>query len=218
MPHRLFLALLLLSANAASAQVATFGTKTQPVGYLSLAAGFLRADPMLDASTDAVWDFGGALQFRGSVEYAIRNNSAFGAAGTYARVPMKYSDRGGLLSQCMRCDASATVWTALAFFRAGGGEGFHQILEIGAGATGYQDFETDDGRTLPPLEPDLDFSLGVGYGFGYGFGKRLSIFIVQSADQSLHQRGGSSSEGTSFVQHYVTRLGMRYGFGSRRSF
>jgi hypothetical protein len=102
--------------------------------------------------------------------------------------------------------------------RAGGGEGFHQIIEVGAGATGYQDFESEDGDRLAPLETDMDITLSVGYGFGYGFSNRLALFLVQSADQSLHQKGESSNDGTSSAQHYVTRIGLRYGLGTRRSY
>lgn len=218
MQLRFFTMLLLLGATAADAQLARVRSQAEPVGFISLGAGFLRPDQMRDASTNADWLFDATVQYRGSLEYAIRNQSAFGVAGTYARVPLRYRDRGGILGGgCTPCDADATIWTAVAFFRAGGGEGFHQIIEFSVGATGYQDFESDAGP-LPPADVDIDFSLGIGYGFGYGFGKRMSIFLVQSADQSLHQSGGSSSEGSSFVQQYVTRIGARYGFGTRRTF
>ena len=213
MPLRFFIALALLSANTAGAQLASISSRAEPAGYLSLAAGFLQAASIRDGSTSSDWLFDGAIQYRGSIEYALRNQGAFGVAATYARVPLEY--RGGDLLGCIRCDADATIWTAMAMFRMGGGEGFHQVIEIGLGATGYQDFETENGDALPPTEPDMDVTISVGYGFGFGFGKRTSIFLVQSADQSIHQRGGPENDGTTSVQHYVTRIGLRYGLGSR---
>ena len=214
MSLRFFLALALLSANTAAAQLASIRSRAEPAGYISLGAGFLQAASIRDGSTNSDWLFDGSIQYRGSIEYALRNQASFGVAGTYARVPLEYRGRG-LLAGCAACDADATIWTAMAMFRMGGGEGFHQVIELGIGATGYQDFETEDGQPLRPTEPDMDVTISVGYGFGYGFGKRTSIFLVQTADQSLHQRGGSENDGTTSVQHYVTRIGFRYGLGSR---
>ena len=225
MPLRFFLALLLLTAESAGAQLASLRTRTEPMGFISAGAGLYQLSRIVDASTEADWRFDATIQYRAAVELALRNQSAFGIAGTYAKAPLRYYDLA-TTAACRPCDATATVWTALAFFRAGGGEGFHQIIELGIGATGYQDFETEDGDPLPPnpdpsatSKPDIDITLSVGYGFGYGFGKRTQIFLVQSADQSLHQSGGNSGiDGSSSVQHYVTRVGVRYGLGTRRSY
>lgn len=214
MPLRFFIALALLSANTAGAQLASIRTRAEPAGYISLGAGFLQAASIRDGSTNADWLFDGSIQYRGSIEYALRNQAALGIAVTYARVPLEYRGRG-LFGSCSGCEADATIWTAMAIFRMGGGEGFHQVIELGIGATGYQDFESENGESLPPAEPDMDVTISVGYGFGYGFGKRTSIFLVQAADQSLHQRGGPENDGTTSVQHYVTRIGLRYGLGSR---
>lgn len=219
MPYRIIIALLLLAhAGVADAQVASLRTRTEPIGFVSLGAGLYRLNGIRDGVTNTEWRFDGTLQYRASIEYALRNQSAFGVAGTYARVPLDYRDLNSVIGSCARCDADATVWTGLAFFRAGGGEGFHQLIEVGVGATGYQDFESDDGERLAPLERDIDITLSVGYGFGFGFGNRMAIFLVQSADQSLHQKGDASNEGTSSVQHYVTRIGLRYGLGTRRTY
>lgn len=218
MAYRFLIALLLLCATSVDAQLASMRQRNGPIGFVSLGAGFLRPAHIRDGSTSADWLFDATIQYQGSVEYALRNQSAVGIAGSYARVPLEYRDRDGLFPACAACDADATIWTALAFFRAGGGSGFHQLIELGVGATGYQDFETEDGSPLPPAKADMDITLSVGYGFGYGFGDRAAIFLVQSADQSLHQRGDGSNEGTTSVQHFVTRIGLRYGLGNRRTY
>ena len=225
MPLRFFFALLLLIPESAGAQLASLRTRTEPVGFISAGAGLYQLNRIVDASTEADWRFESTIQYRAAVELALRNQSAFGVAGTYARVPLRYYQINPF-AFCRPCEGNATVWTALAFFRAGGGSGFHQIIELGIGATGYQDFETEGGDVLPPnpdqsatSEADIDITLSVGYGFGYGFGNRTQIFLVQSADQSLHQSGDNPNvEGTTSVQHYVTRVGLRYGFGTRRSY
>ena len=217
MRYSIIVALVLAHAGVADAQVARLRTRTEPVGFLSAGAGLYQLNGIRDGETNTEWRFDGTLQYRGSIEYALRNQSAFGIAGTYARVPLEYRDLNTVIGSCARCEADATVWTGLAFFRAGGGAGFHQIIEIGAGATVYQDFESEDGEPLLP-ERDVDITLSVGYGFGFGFGNRTAIFLVQSADQSLHQRGEASNDGTTSVQHYVTRVGLRYGLGTRRTY
>ena len=210
--------LLVVQANVADAQVVALRSRIEPVGFLSLGAGLYQLNGIRDGTTNTEWRFDATLQYRASIEYALRNQSAFGVAGTYARVPLDYRDLNSIIGACAQCEADATIWTAVVFFRAGGGEGFHQIIEVGAGATGYQDFESEDGERLAPLETDMDITLSVGYGFGYGFSNRLALFLVQSADQSLHQKGESSNDGTSSAQHYVTRIGLRYGLGARRSY
>ena len=218
MPYRFIIVLSILISSAADAQVARLRSRAEPVGFLSIGAGLYQPNSILDGSTNTEWRFDGTIQYRGTIEYALRNQSAVGVAGTFAKVPLDYRDRNSIIGGCTPCNADATVWTALAFFRAGGGEGFHQIIEVGAGATGYQDFVSEDGGKLPPLEADIDVTLSVGYGFGYGFSNRIGIFLVQSADQSLHQKGDDSNDGTTSVQHYVTRIGLRYGLGSRRTY
>jgi hypothetical protein len=157
--------------------------------------------------------------YRASFEIDARNTGGFGAAIGYADVPLDYY--GGALENggtaCLqRCTAHVKVWTVLANFHMGGGLGFHQVLDIGLGGTFYRDFTRDgDGASLPPLHGDVDPTLMVGVGFGYGFSPRFAISLVQDAAYVLHQREGLTGSTRSYSQQYVTRLGVRYGVGSR---
>src|SRR5687767_6573006 len=73
-------AALLLAAPLADAQVLPVPRRsTAPVAWASLSAGLIQFNNnILDGRTESVWDFGSALQYRGSVEMDVGN---FGAAG-----------------------------------------------------------------------------------------------------------------------------------------
>src|SRR5688500_12581233 len=116
-PYTIIIALLLLAhAGVADAQVARLRTRTEPVGFISVGAGLFQPNGIRDGETNTEWRFDGTLQYRASIEYALRNQSAFGIAGTYARVPLDYRDLNSVIGDCARCDADATIWTGLAFF------------------------------------------------------------------------------------------------------
>ena len=66
-----------------------------------------------------------------------------------------------------------------------------------------------------PVSADTDVSFTFGYGFGYGFTSRLQLSIVQDASYVLHQRDGLSGGADSSYEHFVTRIGLRYGLGAR---
>ena len=189
----------------------------EPSMWTSASVGMLAASNVTDGTTASAWNFGTSVQYRASIEWAIANQSGVGILGTFAPMPLSWHDLGGVFATCAGgCDAHADVWSAMAFFHAGGGEGFHQILEISAGAVVYDNFTRDsDDAQLGSGDADMDFALGVSYGFGFGLGPRMQIMLVQDAMQVFHQRenlaGGDDTSG----QHYTTRIGIRYGLGSR---
>lgn len=219
----LSLALLLAAAGAASplgAQIIRVSRTSSPVGWISGSAGIFQPRSIPDGTTSAVWDFGNALQWRGSVEMALQNHGSVGVTATYADTPLRYYDYSGRFVSCNvatnGCDAHAKVWTAMASFHMGGGAGFHQVIEISAGVLGYQDFTADDGGArLGPSSVDLDFALGLGYGFGYGITPRLQIALVQDYTAALHQKENLEGNTDTFSQHGATRLTVRYGLGTR---
>ena len=218
--HRLIVAAILLAFPTARAgsQIFQVPRGGGPAVWTSLSAGLHQLGDVEDGSTLSYWRFGSSVQYRTSFEMDVRGTGGFGAAIGYSDVSLAYY--GGELdgtTMCGRCDAHVKVWTAMANFHMGGGTGFHQVIDIGLGATFYRDFTRDsDGASLPPLHGDTDASLMVGYGFGYGFTPRLAISLVQDAAYTLHQREGLSGDARSYSQQYVTRIGLRYGVGTRR--
>ena len=214
------LALSIISAAPLGAQIIKVGRTSSPVGWISASAGIFQPRNISDGTTGSVWDLSTAFQWRGSIEMALQNQASLGVSATWSDVPLRYFDYSGNFPGCSAaidgCDAHVKVWSALAQFRMGGGRGFHQVIEIGAGVLGYQDFTADDdGTRLGQSKADLDFALGVGYGFGYSFSPRFQIGLVQDYTATMHQKENLSGNVDTFTEHYATRLTLRYGLGSR---
>jgi len=214
------LALSIISAAPLGAQIIKVGRTSSPFGWISASAGIIQPRNISDGTTGSVWDLSTAFQYRGSIEMALQNQGAIGVSASWADVPLRYYDYSGDFPTCSEasngCDAHVKVWSALAEFRMGGGQGFHQIIEIGAGVLGYQDFTADDdGTRLGQSRVDLDFALGVSYGFGYSLSPRFQIGLVQDYTATMHQKENLSGNVDTFTEHYTTRLMLRYGLGSR---
>jgi len=221
--HRVLAALIALAiaAPVADAQILKVPRRsTDPLVWGSLSAGFLQFERnIVDGRTESVWDFGSALQYRGSAELGVGNSGAVGLAVGYANAPLTYYQLSPTATtvDCLdQCDAHAQVWTVMGTFHMGGGIGFHQIIDISAGTTIYRDFTTDDQNlAIGPPSPDRDISLSIGYGFGWGFGPRLQLMLVQDAAYTMHQRDGLSGGDSANSQQFTTRIGARVGLGSK---
>ena len=211
---------LAVAAPLAGAQVIQVPRRgSEPVMWGSLSAGLLQfGNDIVDGRTESVWRFGSALQYRGTAELDVGNSGAVGMAVGYSNAPLTYFQRttSGDPECSSRCEVHAQVWTVMGTFHMGGGAGFHQVIDLGVGATVFRDFSIDgSGRSIGPTSPDKDISLSVGYGFGYGFGNRLQIMLVQDAAYMMHQRDGLSGGQSSATQQFTTRLGVRFGLGTR---
>lgn len=197
-------------AWSAEAQIIQPSIRTQPVAWTSLAVGWFQQGEVCGA--DACWDFGGAPQFRVTLERPLGSRATLGVAATAARAPLIY--RGGLLGgSCSSCDADANVTQFLGQFHMGGsGSGFHQVVDVSAGATMYSNFRGTDGTRLGPGGASFDVTFGVGYGFGVALSPRTHVTLVQGWGLTLHERQPGRSENTSVQQ--TTRIGARFGLGN----
>jgi hypothetical protein len=219
---------LAASSRAAAAQILSMSGPTEPLAWVSAGVGYLQTgSDVRDGRTGSIWRFGNGAQYRLGVEKSISNQSSLGLTVTHARMPLTYYDVsvvppvpvGTPFDAACRngCDAHASVQSLVASFHAGGGIGIHQVIEIGAGATRYSSFRRDaDDVALAP-ESNLDASLSVGYGFGFPIGRTLQLTLVQDAAAVIHERTGLRGGQSSISQFYTTRLGVRYGLGSRRA-
>jgi hypothetical protein len=213
---------LALLAAPAGAQIIRVPRSSDPVVWTSVGVALLQTQSVVDGRTNSVWDLDGssAAQYRASIEMPIANQSTIGITGTYARMPFEYrlrsTDAPVPDESCTRCDAHLDVSSIALAFHAGGGLGLHQVIEAQAGVTRYSNLRADDGRTLAPTSGDTDLSFAFGYGVGYAVSPRFQITLVQDFGFALHQRDGLGGGERSTVQQRMTRLGVRYGLGSKR--
>lgn len=214
------LAAAALPTTRADAQILRVPKNTQePALWAGLGIGYYQMNDVLDGRTNTAWAFGSGAQYRGTLEYSIGRGSSIGVTGTWAHLPLRYESLDGtpLPSGALAEDAHADVTSLMGTFHAGGGQGFHSVLEAGLGVTRYANFKSDaSGATLAPVG-DTDFSFSVGYGFGYTMGRSAEFFVVQDYGNAIHQRDGLPNNARTNVQQLTTRIGARFGTGTRRS-
>ena len=203
---------LLAAASAMQAQIIRPSYLTRPAAWTSLSVGWLQQGNVCGADASTCWDFGGAPQFRATLELPVGSGASVGIAGTTARVPLIYTSSLALTSSCP-CDANANVSQILGNLRLGGGTGFHQVIDLSAGTTLYSNFRSTDGTRLGSGKTVSDVSFGLGYGFGYSLSSRAHVMVVQEWMLVLHERRPGSSENTSTQQ--TVRVGGRFALGEK---
>ncbi|MDQ3673773.1 MAG: hypothetical protein M3365_05300, partial [Gemmatimonadota bacterium] len=170
--------IIMASAETLSAQRRVPGIRSgEPATWIGGGLGFFTGNGVNDGRTSSTWDFGSSTnyQYRASLERAIANQSSFGLVGTYVRIPFIYSSTAVVppsgATTCGRCEAHLDMMTISATFHAGGGPGFHQVIEASGGVAQYTNLKRDsDGAELAPAGGNIDPIFSFGYGFGYGFG------------------------------------------------
>lgn len=219
------IALTCAIGNVTGAQIARRSAgQPAPTTWMSFSVGVMDLSAVHDGSTDSNWEFGNAVAYRISLEMPIQNQSTIGISGAFARVPLTYvphsvvsvdlvpgaSEPAGCFALC---DADATVTQLVATFHAGrNGLGFHQVIDLSLGATGYSAFRArSSGARLPPTQLDADLLTGIGYGFGYAFSPDMQITLVQEGFLSVHQRTNLAGNANSLGRQFVLRLGTRFG-------
>jgi hypothetical protein len=208
------LALLLTATAELHAQIIQPVYRSRPVAWASLSVGWFQPGDSCGAAESECWDFGGAPQFRATLELPVGNSASFGIAGTMAKVPLIFRTSTLLPGSCNGCDADANVSQILANFRLGGGAGagFHQVIDLSAGTTLYSNFRSTDGARLGSGTVS-DLSFGLGYGFGYSLSPRTQVVLVQEWMLVLHERRPGSSENTSTQSNI--RVGGRVALGEK---
>ncbi len=198
---------------------------TEPAYFLSGAFGMFTAEAVNDGASHSRWDFGNrtSWQYRAAIEKAIQNQSSIGIVATHVTLPFTYSAvttpgtaLAGSGATCTQCGAHLDMESLAATFHAGGGLGFHQVLDASVGATKYRNLRRDsDNAALAPKDGSVDGSFLFGYGFGYGLSSSVSVNLVQEYGIVLHE-GTNLPNGTSNTNTIrSTRIGLRFGFGTR---
>lgn len=205
--------LLLVGAAPALAQAPFPRVPPRPNAWASLSVGIYNLQDIYDPRSDAVWDFGNMVQFRGSLERELQRGTAVGVVGTLARAPLSYSG-----PEC-DCDADLTLWQVLGLFRLGGSGsiGFHQVIEIGAGVTGFSNFNRRTGSGSIGRGTAIDPTVKIGYGLGFPLAANTEFMLVQEVGFMFHERGDrAAGDDSSIPRTWSTRVGIRYGLGRRR--
>jgi hypothetical protein len=224
---------LAMLAGTVDAQISGMRKASAPTWWMSGSIGTFNAGAVDDGTTQTRWDFGRTTswQYHVSIEKAFQTSSAIGIIGGYAHVPFTYRYTGPITPSCPSCnvtgastttgvicgtcDAHMNVESLAATFHTGGGLGFHQVLEVSAGATAYRNLTEDaDGSMLAPKNGDVDGSIFLGYGFGFGLSETSEVVLVQDYGIVLHQGQNlpTGSSNTNTIRSL--RLGLRVGFGS----
>lgn len=207
------------AASAAGAQFSNFPRSNEPAYWMSFGVGAMNGQGVQDGATTSAWDFGQqtSWQYRATLEKAIQNESSFGILATYANVPFTY--RSGATTgtnTCSTCAAHLNMFGLHGQFHAGGGLGFHQVIQVAAGVTAYRNLRQDTGGgALAPVGGAVDPSFVLGYGFGYGFSPNAELTLIQDYGLILHENTGLPSGTSNTNTIRSTRFGIRYGFGSR---
>jgi len=189
----------------------------QPIAWTSLSIGWFSHQGLCDPNSGACWDFGGAPQWRGTLELPMGRGATIGAAATTARVPLIYNGAFSPLpsgaNTCAGCDADANITQYMGNLRIGGGTGFHQVIDLSAGMTVFSNFRSTDGTRLGGSAVSA-FNFVAGYGFAYSLSPRTQIMLLQDYGLVIHKRRSGSSSNT--AQQSTLRIGGRFGLGEKR--
>lgn len=215
--------MLLVSASPLAAQRTRVYRTSDPGVWVSGGVAGFTGTGVNDGTTSSTWDFGNSTnwQYRASLEKSIGNGSSFGVSGTYARVPFVYSSdlaplpSGVSGTRCGSCDAHLDMTTVLASFHAGGGYGFHQVIELNGGIVSYQSLKRDSDGAKLAGGGNIDPLFSLGWGVGYSFGDRTQIDFVPDYAIAIHERSGLSNGVSNTNSMRSLRLSVRMGFGGR---
>jgi hypothetical protein len=203
--------LLALGAGASAADAQIIDSRggrgrMGPSAWTSIFAGWTRHEPLCDPDSNSCWNFGSALQWRGTVEYPMGNGATIGVVGTHSRAPLLYSS-----GPIGTTDADANISQILGQLRIGGGSGIHQVIDMTAGTSLYSNFRrTSDGARLDSGTV-RNWSFALGLGFAMPFSPRSQMVLLQEFGYTIGKRmvGNPSNS----AQTYTLRLGLRLGLG-----
>ena len=206
---RTIVAVTFTSLAGASAEGQIFQSRgaSGPAAWIGANVGWFVPGTVVDGRSNATWDFGDGVQYRLSLEVPVGRGATLGAFGSWSRMPLDYTVRGGASIQ----SAHADVWTAGGQLHIGGGRGFHQILDISLGAMGFRNFREDGTNARLAPDDDTDFFVSIGYGFGFPLGRRAVLTLVQDAGYAFHQREGLSGSARTANRFFNLRAGIRAG-------
>ena len=211
----------LIMPTVASAQIRNRSVSANYGWWISGGASGVVLNDITDGVSQSKWTFGGdpLLQYRASIEKGIDEFTTIGVVAGYGKVAVSVQSIAAALnaklpSSCQTsCPATTEMWTALAQFRTGGGEGFHTLFEIDGGVTSFRRFiTTSDQIALTGITNSLDLTGTLGPGFGYALSRSFVVTLVQDFGIGFHSKTDLPS-GTGRTWHVrTTRASLRIKF------
>lgn len=207
-------ALLVASAQAAEAQIIRPTLRSRPAAWTSVAASYVRMRKAIhDGPSNSWWNFGEAVQYRGSIELPMGDVSSFGVAMTTSRMPLVYAGTA-TANSCTLCDANMTVQQYFGVMHLGiGSTGFQEVLDLSAGATRFSNIQQTSGSPLGTGKAVTDLTFAIAYGVGYSFTRGLQVHLMQEYSLVAHKRVAGTPSNT--AQQQTTRIGLRLALGAR---
>ncbi len=185
----------------------------EPGYWVGLSYGYVSGVTVGDDATSTIWQFGYTSQLRASIEKTMGSGMTLGASAGFSTAPLTYISSAFTAACAGTCAANANINQYMAFFRGGGGAGFHGVYALEAGMTEFSKFRTRDGdAALPPSGAKYDFSFGFGGGAGYGFSQTSEVYVAQQWDLVLHHQGNVNGTNTNAPRLSTFRGGFRIGF------
>src|SRR5207248_5460817 len=172
--RRTTIILLLCAASSLAAQFPRGRPSAEPGTWADFGIGISQGFDIDDGSTNSSWQFGTGTQYVVALDRTMEQQSSLGVTATFGKLPLRYF--GG---PCGSCDADANVTQILGHFHYGSGLGFHQVFELGLGATIFSNFrERASGVQIGPTS-DADLSFRFSYGFGFGLTPGSELAVLQ---------------------------------------
>lgn len=182
----------------------------EPDSWIAAGAVFTNAMGLRDDDRGAYWTVQGVTGYRVSIDKAMGMGTTVGVAVTFTN-PVTLVDGG---SSCpARCLASGQFVTyALNYRTSGVAPGMSSIGELSVGVVRPGTLrEKTSGLEIAP-DRTIPF-VGIGGGLSFTTSRRWQIELVQEYN-SIFSGGGIKGAST----QWLTRLGVRIGFGARDGF
>lgn len=152
--------------------------------WITAGSGDTRAIRMSDNASNGSWALERAKPVGITLDWGRRDRS-LGIAVSRTQYAMQFSG-----AACPSCAGDVQALQALGTYRRAGsvfGGGLMQVVEFAVGATQWSQLKGRDGRTLPSMSPNTDFTYGASIGLSYPVGDRLELSAVYKTVQIRHE-------------------------------
>jgi hypothetical protein len=219
------LALLWLGvATPAEAQIRGQPPVRQSQGWwFSGGAAGLVLGTITDGASQSRWRFGNdpLWQFRATLEKSRDATTTLGVSAGYGVVDLTVEPLAAravvtdaLDGPCLvACAAQVETWQAMGQFRAGGGPGFHTVIEAQGGVMGFRNLRRrDGGAPIPGKTQQFDLAGSLGFGFGYTLSPGTAVALVQDFGIGWHSPADLPEDTGRTWRVRTTRAALRFRF------
>lgn len=202
------LALACANARPLGAQILSLpSSNPEPDTWLAAGAVFTNAMGLRDDDRAAYWSIQGVTGYRVSIDKSMGGGTTLGVAVTFTNPTTFVS--GGVLC-ATRCTGSGQYVAYALNYRTSSFEpGISSVAELSLGVLRTGQLRDKTAGTEIAPDRSIPFA-GVGGGLSFTTSRRWQIELVQEYN-SIFAGGGVSGASA----QWITRLGIRIGFGAR---